>query len=191
MGKNQDKEQVIEGLIGWMENLEEASLEELREIRNELGHNTEKDEAEFLEILRRSYQELDIPLKEDSSSVESDAPSDIKPYLGYVSDETDLPPSKIEQEMGFPTEFFIQITENPEAVEEGVREEIANRTLIKFPQLNRNKVLLSLKQQSRNIAAARATAYSNEIITFEKILDSSGMSKEEREFWLHLNRRET
>jgi hypothetical protein len=187
MGKNKDKEQTIEGLIGWMENLEGASLEELREIRDELGHNTEKDEAEFVEMLRKGYEKLGIPFCKDSNSIETDSTPNIKPFLGYVSDEMDLPPSKIEQEIGLSTEFLIQITENPEAVEESVREEVANRTLLKFPQLNRYKLSLSLKQQSQKIAAARDAPYSNETITFEKILDSSGMGKEEKEFWLKLN----
>jgi hypothetical protein len=182
------KEQAIEGLIGWMEDLEEASLEELREIRNELGHDTEKDEAEFLKILRKEYEKLQIDFRKEPPDIETDAGSNVKPFLGYVSDETGLPPSKIEQEIGFSTEFLIQVTENAEVVNDPVRKKIVDRTLLKFPQLDRNRVLGSLRQSSKRIAAARDTSYSDKQASFEEILESSGMSKKEKAFWLELNR---
>lgn len=112
----------------------------------------------------------------------------IKPFLGFVSDETGLPPSKIEQKLKLPTEFLIQISENSEVVSEPVREKIVEATLLHFPQLNRNSVSHSLKQSSQKMAAARDAEYTNEEITFEKILDSSEISN--KEFWLELNKKD-
>lgn len=136
------------------------------------------DSSKILERIRKR-------LISDEKIIETPTTSNIKPFLGYVSDETGLPPSKIEQELRLPTEFLIQIPENAEVVKESVRENIVSATLLKFPQLNRNSLSQSLKQPSQKMAAARNEEYSHEEITFEKILDSSGMT--DKEFWLKLN----
>jgi hypothetical protein len=139
------------------------------------------DSSRILERIRERKE------KQKNAS-ENQAIRTVKPFLGYVSDETGLPPSKIEQELDLPTGFLIQITENSQVVNEPVREKIADATILKFPSLNRNSVLCSLKQPSQKIAAARTEEYSHEEITFEKILDSSEMK--DKEFWLKLNQGE-
>jgi hypothetical protein len=136
------------------------------------------DSSKILERIRKR-------LVSDEKVIETKQISNVKPFLGYVSDATGLPPSKIEQELGLPTEFLIQIPDNAKVVNETVRENIVSATLLKFPQLDRNVVLQSLKQPSQKMAAARNEEYSHEEITFEKILDSSGMT--DKEFWLKLN----
>lgn len=181
------KEQVIEGLVGWMEDLEGASGEELRDIRRELGHDVEKSEQEFISFLKEEYQNLNIELVSEADTNPPEAAAIVnKPYLGYVSDETGFPPSKIAQAVGSKQEFLIQITQNPEVVEESVREEICDRTVREFPQLNRQKVSCSLRQRSKKIAAARNKEYSNEAITFEHILKTSGLTNDEQSYWRNL-----
>lgn len=177
------KNQVIEGLVGWMEDLEGATGEELREIRRELGHDIEKSEREFTCFLKDEYENLGIELISEAHTPPPDAASTIKPYLGYVSDETGLPPSKIAQAVNSTREFLIQVTQNPEAVEDSVCEEICDRTVRQFPKLNKAKVFCSLRRRSEKIAAARNTEYSNTEITFEHILISSGLTEEEQIFW--------
>lgn len=183
------KEQVIESLVGWMEDLEGASGEELRDIRRELGHDVEKSECEFACFLKQQYQNLGIELVSETGDTPPEAAaSAVKPYLGYVSDETGLPPSKIAQAVGSTQQFLIQITQNYDVVEESVREEICDRTVLEFPQLNRPAVLCSLQQRSEKVAAARSREYSNEKISFEHILKTSGLSEDEQMFWQKLTK---
>lgn len=179
------KEQVIESLVGWMEDLEDATNEDLRDIQRELRHDVEKSEREFVCFLEAEYQYLGIELVSETSDTPPDeaAASVVKPYLGFMSDETKLPPSKIAQAVGSTREFLIQITQNPDAVEESVREEICDRTEREFPQVNRQKVLCSLRQSSQKIAAARSAEYSNEKITFEHILKTSGLTEDQQTYW--------
>ena len=177
------KNQVIEGLVGWIEDLEGATGEELREIRRELGHDVEKSEREFTCFLKDEYENLGIELISEADTPPPEVASAIKPYLGYVSDETGLPPSKIAQAVNSTREFLIQVTQNPDAVKESVCEEICDRTVRQFPKLNRGKVFRSLRQSSQKIAAARNTEYSNVEITFEHILSSSGLTEEDQIYW--------
>lgn len=183
MTEKNKKNQVIEGLVGWMEDLEGATGEELREIRRELGHDVEKSEREFTCFLKDEYEKLGIELISEADTPPPEVASAIKPYLGYVSDETGLQPSKIAQAVGSTREFLIQITQNPDVIEESVREEICDRTARKFPQIKRNNILRSLCQRSQKIAAARNTEYSNAEITFEDILSSSDLTEEEQIYW--------
>jgi hypothetical protein len=81
---------------------------------------------------------------------------------------------------------LIQITQNSDVVNESVREEICNRTVAKYPQLNRRTVLRSLRQGSQKVAAARNSEYSNELITYEKILKTSGLNEDEQIYWSKL-----
>ena len=177
------KEQVIESLVGWMEDLEGASGEELRDIRRELGHDVEKSESEFMCLLKKEYENLGIELVSDTDTTPPEVASAVKPYLGYVSDETGFPPSKIAQAVGSTQQYLIQITQNPDVVNESVREEVCDRTVAEYPQLNRRTVLRSLRQRSQKVAAARNTEYSNEVITFEKILKTSGLNEDEQAYW--------
>lgn len=177
------KNQVIESLVGWMEDLEGVTGEELREIRRELGHDVEKSEREFTCFLKDEYENLGIDLISEADTPPPEVASTIKPYLGFMSDETGLQPSKIAQAVNSTREFLIQVTQNSNAVEDSVREEICDRTVLKFPQVNRDKIRRSLGQRSRKIAAARNTEYSNAEITFEHILISSGLTEEEQIYW--------
>ncbi len=180
------KNQVIEGLVGWMEDLEGATGEELREIRRELGHDIEKSDSEFTCFIQEEYQKLGIELISEADMPPPEVASAVKPYLGLMCEETGLQPSKIAQAVGTTREYLIQITQNSDVVEESVREEICNRTGRVFPQVNRNKVLRSLRQRSQKIAAARNTEYSNEKVTFEQILKTSGLSDDEQNFWRNI-----
>lgn len=166
-----------------MEDLEGATGEELREVRRELGHDVEKSEREFTCFLKDEYANLGIDLISEADTPPPEAASAIKPYLGFMSDETGLQPSKIAQAVGSTREFLIQVTQNSHAVEDSVREEICDRTTRKFPQINRDKIRRSLRQRSHKIAAARYTEYSNVEITFEHILISSGLTEEEQIYW--------
>lgn len=177
------KNQVIEGLVGWMEDLEGTSAEELRNIRRELGHDVEKSEREFTCFLQDEYEKLGIELISEADVPPPEVAFAIKPYLGFMSDETGLQPSKIAQAVGSTREFLIQITQHSDAVAESVREEICDRTAREFPQINRDKIRCSLRQRSQKIAAARNTEYSNVEITFEHILNSTGLTEEEQSFW--------
>lgn len=170
--------------LGWLipqseEDIERAekSLEDL--IRPTLPTEL-LDSSNILENIRTILGREHKPDEEETFN--------IKPFLGYVSDETGLPPSKIEQEINCPTAFLVQVTENPSEVRQPVREEIIERTVRKFPTLKRPMLRQSLKQSSQKIAAARKTSYVKEKITFEKILDTSGIVGDEKIFWLELNK---
>jgi superfamily I DNA/RNA helicase len=112
-----------------------------------------------------------------------------KPYLGYVSDETGEPPSAITQCIRTSRQFLILVTQNSDSVDDCVRDEIADRTVKRWPQLNRNRVLTSLKTSSERIAASRNKPYSPGTLSFEQILDRSGMGEQEKDFWRNLNER--
>src|SRR5215216_3486885 len=67
------------------------------------------DSSKVLERIRKNFNQV-------TRGVDAEQISNIKPYLGYVSDETGLPPSKIEQEIELSTDFLIQVTEGSEVV---------------------------------------------------------------------------
>src|SRR5436309_2953062 len=93
MAKDNIKEHVIEGLVGWMENLEGASSKELSTIMEDLGYDVVCIESQFVETLREEYKKLGIELIVESKPTQTEPVN--KPYLGYVSDETGEPPSAI------------------------------------------------------------------------------------------------
>lgn len=78
-GDNKIKKNGIDSLVGWMENLEDASPEELRSIRSELDHNVEDSEEKFLSLLREKSQKLGIELQTSSTQTnESKSESQLK-----------------------------------------------------------------------------------------------------------------
>lgn len=62
-GDEKARKDALDSLAGWMENLDGASLEDLRAIRRDLGHDVEGSERSFLEMLREKSQESGIELK--------------------------------------------------------------------------------------------------------------------------------
>lgn len=63
MAKNDKfKDEAIDSLVGWMENLEGTSSDELRAIRRELGHDVEGTEREFLNMLVEKSRAIGIEL---------------------------------------------------------------------------------------------------------------------------------
>jgi hypothetical protein len=72
-GDDKARKDVLDSLVGWMENLEGASLEELRAIRRDLGHDVESSEESFLSMLREKSQEVGINLRMNAArSTESE-----------------------------------------------------------------------------------------------------------------------
>jgi superfamily I DNA/RNA helicase len=113
----------------------------------------------------------------------------IKPYLGYVSNGTGVPPSAVAQGIGTTREFLILICQHCDSVDDCVREEITDRTVKKWPQLNRGGVFNSLKATSERFAASRNKPYMSGVLSFEEILDRSGMADEEKEYWRRVGER--
>jgi hypothetical protein len=63
MARNDDfKNDPIDSLVGWMENLEGTPSEELRAIRRELGHDVEESERQFLSMLTEKSHAVGIEL---------------------------------------------------------------------------------------------------------------------------------
>lgn len=60
MADDKARKDVLNSLVGWMENLEGASLEELRAIRRDLGHDVEGSEESFLSMLIEKSREVGI-----------------------------------------------------------------------------------------------------------------------------------
>ena len=117
MAKKDDiKEQVIEGLVGWMENLEGTPSEELRAIRRELGHDVEGSERDFLSMLAEKSRTIGIEL---NSSADAQATQPIEGLL------------MVAQEQGFSTaQQFADATElSPVLVT------MLDRGLISFPSI--------------------------------------------------------
>jgi hypothetical protein len=67
MADNRARKDVLDNLVGWMENLEGASPEDLRAIRLDLGHDVEADEASFLSMLREKSREAGIKLEKNTT----------------------------------------------------------------------------------------------------------------------------
>lgn len=68
MSKNdKSKNDALDSLVGWMENLEGTPSEELKTIRRDLGHDVEGTEQRFLSRLRKKSKALGIDLKSRSS----------------------------------------------------------------------------------------------------------------------------
>jgi superfamily I DNA/RNA helicase len=185
--KDEIKEQVIEGLVGWMENLEGASSQELSAIVEDLGYDRECLENQFVETLREEYKKLGIELVSEPEASQAEPVN--KPYLGYVSDETGEPPSAVAQKVGAPRQFLILVSQHCESVDDSVRDEIADRTVKTWPQLSRDRVLSSLELPSDRIAASRSKPYSTGALTFDQILNRSGMGEEEKDYWRKLGQR--
>lgn len=59
---NKFKDEAMDSLVGWMENLEGTPSEELRAIRRELGHDVEGSERDFLSMLTEKSRAIGIEL---------------------------------------------------------------------------------------------------------------------------------
>lgn len=110
------KDDAMDSLVGWMENLEGTPSEELRAIRRELGHDVEKSESEFLVMLTEKSRAIGIEL--ESRTVEQAA----EPIEGLL---------KVAREQGFSnTQQFADATElSPVLVT------MLDRGLISFPSI--------------------------------------------------------
>jgi hypothetical protein len=56
------KDEAMDSMVGWMENLEGTPSEELRAIRRELGHDVEGSERDFLNMLTEKSRAIGIEL---------------------------------------------------------------------------------------------------------------------------------
>jgi hypothetical protein len=59
---NKFKDDAIESLVGWMENLEGTPSDQLRAIRHDLGHDVEESERQFHVMLTEKSRALGIEL---------------------------------------------------------------------------------------------------------------------------------
>ncbi len=98
MADDKARKDVLDSLVGWMENLEGASPEELRAIRRDLGHDVDGSEESFLSMLIEKSREVGIELEAPTP------PSTeliIEPRLSESSQKKRL--LILAKEQGFPT----------------------------------------------------------------------------------------
>ncbi len=71
---NNEDRHPLDCLTDWMEHLENASLDELRRIRQALGHDVEASERQFLALLREKLPHLESGEQRQDVQQISDAP---------------------------------------------------------------------------------------------------------------------
>src|SRR5438128_1447230 len=98
MAKNDKfKNDAIDSLVGWMENLEGTPSEELRAIRRELGHDVEESERQFLSMLAEKSRAVGSELNSLTTT------RTVEPIEGLL---------KVAKEQGFSnTQQFAEATE--------------------------------------------------------------------------------
>jgi transcriptional regulator with XRE-family HTH domain len=109
------KDEAMDSLLGWMENLEGTPSDELRAIRRELGHDVEGSERAFLNMLTEKSRAIGIELDSPAAAQASE------PIEGLLI---------AAKEKGFSTQEFADATElSPVLVT------MLDRGLIYFPSI--------------------------------------------------------
>ena len=187
MAKNDKfKNDAIDSLVGWMENLEGTPSEELRAIRRELGHDVEESERQFLSMLAEKSRAVGIELNSLTTT------QTVEPIEGLL---------KVAKEQGFSnTQQFAEATElSPVLVT------MLDRGLISFqtiPPKILNRVASAIKRTVETLSQylqigprfAHGASYKAEDAPgteepqdfFEAVLDDPTLSEERREQLLAL-----
>ncbi|MBL8204727.1 MAG: hypothetical protein JNM09_10895 [Blastocatellia bacterium] len=110
-----------------------------------------------------------------------------KTVLEFLRESTGKKPSEISNEMGANTIFLSNISRYADVIDISTRQKIANIAEQKF-QVPANAVMHCFEQsRQEKVAALRKTSFGeSKAITYEEIVNSSGMNEEAKRFWLSL-----
>jgi len=106
------------------------------------------------------------------------------PLLNALRKYTGLPAPTVAKELGVPLAFLSAIDRYPESVPYSWRAEISARAE-RILRISRNVVMASF-ENSLHFELAALSDNSTDTINYEEILEQSGMSDEDKQFWLSL-----
>lgn len=109
--------------------------------------------------------------------------------LSLIRQATKDFPSSIAQKLGITVAFMRGCSDHSESVPKNCKKELVDRTCSAFHFLDREKVRLVV-ENPKLIATAgfRDTPYSGNQMSFEEIVEKSGMNEKAQRFWLELAR---
>jgi len=157
----------------------EWTTEELQEALCEGG----VDPDQLVQQVRTRVRALLKESPDPAPQAEDDASRAPQPLLGMLRDYTQRTPKAIAQAMDAPVPFLALVSKYPKAVPNSWRRELATRAeqALGAPQ---PLVMESLAQSFQYpIAASRDAPYPIQTLTYEDLLDRSGMSQEAKDFW--------
>jgi hypothetical protein len=109
------------------------------------------------------------------------------PLLPRLRRITGLKATAIAEKLGMSVPFLSDLSSHPNVIPFRAREEFARRALENLPEVSERDVLDAFGLSSYQQAAAyRDTPFSEEEISFEKIVRRSDMSEEQQQYWLSL-----
>jgi hypothetical protein len=111
-------------------------------------------------------------------------PTSLRPLLGALRQQTNLPPSAIAKAMDVSVTFLSAVSRSPKVVPERWRQELASRAE-RALQVDQRLVMASLTQPFQyELAASRDTPYATEVVrSYEDILERADMPAEARQYW--------
>ncbi|MDQ3712018.1 MAG: hypothetical protein M3388_07340 [Acidobacteriota bacterium] len=109
--------------------------------------------------------------------------------LSLIRQATKDFPSSIAQKLGVTVAFMRGCSDHSESVPKNCKKELVDRTCSAFHFLDREKVR-QVVENPKLIATAgfRDTPYSGNQMSFEEIVEKSGMNEKAQSFWLELAR---
>ncbi|MDQ3816273.1 MAG: hypothetical protein M3362_01115 [Acidobacteriota bacterium] len=109
------------------------------------------------------------------------------PLLGELREQTGMRASQIAEAMGVTVPFLSAVARYPKAVPGPWHDELVARAERKLPGVKVGPLRRSLEHPFQaEMAANRDTAYAAEEVDYENILDQSGLTDEQKQFWRSL-----
>jgi hypothetical protein len=109
------------------------------------------------------------------------------PLLARLRRITSLKATAIAEKMGMSVPFLSDLSSHPNVIPFGARKELAIRAANNLPGVSERDVLDSFSFGSfQQTAAYRDTPFSEEAVSFEKLVRRSDMNEEQQQYWLSL-----
>lgn len=139
------------------------------------------------QIERNRPNEASSIESQKSNRMLSAEPAKPKTVLEFLRERTEKKPSEISSAMGANTIFLSNISRHADVIDINTRQKIANLAEQKF-QVPADEVMQCFEYSGHEkMAAFRKTSFDeSKPMTYEEIVNSSGMNEEAKRFWLSL-----
>jgi hypothetical protein len=132
-------------------------------------------------------KEIKIKIEELSHVSQKQSGYDSLPLLPRLRQLTGLKATAIAEKMGMSVTFLSDLSSYPSVIPFRARKELARRAASNLPGVSERDVLDSFNFGAyQQTAAYRSTPFPEEEIGFEKIVQRSDMSDEQKQYWLSL-----
>lgn len=150
---------------------------------------------EYLE--REGYQRAAAAKGAATTSITADSPTptrrvaeqhgEPRTFLGFLRGETGQSVHALADAIGITPDFLVVVSENGAIVPTKARNELVKRVR-KVHNLSEAELLASLAvaPPAQRVAASRPKAYTAKTVSFEALVNASGLDPEQKEYWRSL-----